>query len=306
MQGNTGQDSAGKKQSPFILPAAPWWQKCLLWGGAAIFVTFFYIAAAVAVYRFGNEPDRLAGAPPALMLVFAEEVTAPDSQDVSEDVQAETQINEPDVEEEPEEVPEPEPEPLPEPEPVVEEVKPDPVITPPSDMVEEVKKEEPKEEPKEEKVKPTPKPQKPEPKKVEKPEPKKKTPPPKKQAQKADRNQKAAAPNVNAKRGDTFAAPRTSTTDGLGGKLFNDWKGRVQVKLRSMAGRLKRQAGGLSGTATIKFSYDASGRVTSARISRSSGNDRVDEIALKVVQMASPIPTPPDGAGGLTVPVQIR
>ncbi|UXN02891.1 cell envelope integrity protein TolA [Bartonella sp. HY406] len=305
MQGNIGQDSSGQKQSPFILPAAPWWHKCLLWGGAAIFVTFFYVAAAVALYRFGNEPDRLAGSPPALMLVFAEEVTAPDSPNLSEEVQAETQVNEPEVEEKPEEEPEPEPEPLPEPEPVVEDVKPDPVVTPPSDMVEEIKKEEPKEEPKEEKVKPTPKPEKPEPKKVERPE-RKKTPPPKRQAQRADRNQKAAAPIVDAKQGSTFAAPRTSTTDGLGGKLFDDWKGKVQVKLRSMANRVRRQAGGLTGTAMVQFSYDASGRVTSTRISRSSGNDRVNEIALKVVQMASPIPTPPKGGGSLTVPIQIR
>jgi protein TonB len=50
---------------------------------------------------------------------------------------------------------------------------------------------------------------------------------------------------------------------------------------------------GQRGTAIVRFTYDASGRVTLAKIVQSSGFDSIDRAAVDTVQRASPLPAPP-------------
>lgn len=287
MSKKIGQGRSTKQYSPYILPSTPLSKTILLWGVITVCVVFVYVAGAMSLYYWRDQSDRLAGNPPTLMLVFAAEAVAPNNYNIADKLQAETQINQPDKNEYPKDDPKPQEEELKK----VEEVKHDPVVTSPDDMVEELKKQEQKKE---------------ETKPATKPKPKHQAPPPKKRVQKADRNQHATAPLAYGKQGETFAAQRTSQTDGLSGKLYNDWKGKVEVKLRRSASRLNSQAGGLSGIVRVQFFYDVSGKITAQTVSSSSGNEHIDEIGLKVVRMSSPLPTPPNGAGRLDVPVQIR
>ena len=52
---------------------------------------------------------------------------------------------------------------------------------------------------------------------------------------------------------------------------------------------------GERGTAAVAFSLDGSGRVTSARLARSSGVASIDQEVVAMVYRASPFPAPPDG-----------
>jgi protein TonB len=62
---------------------------------------------------------------------------------------------------------------------------------------------------------------------------------------------------------------------------------RFQQAPRDMANQGQR------GTATVRFWYDASGRVTSKTLLRGSGFAAIDAAAQDMVQRASPIPAPP-------------
>jgi protein TonB len=53
-----------------------------------------------------------------------------------------------------------------------------------------------------------------------------------------------------------------------------------------------------SGVATVMFSLDGSGRVTSARLAGSSGNAAWDQEVVAMARRASPFPRDPDGRGG--------
>jgi colicin import membrane protein len=58
------------------------------------------------------------------------------------------------------------------------------------------------------------------------------------------------------------------------------------------------------GVATVSFSIDASGRVTSVRLVRSSGVPSLDQEAQAMPRRASPFPPPPVGAPkSFTAPV---
>jgi protein TonB len=58
----------------------------------------------------------------------------------------------------------------------------------------------------------------------------------------------------------------------------------------------------------VSFAVDASGRVTSSRIARSSGSAELDRAALAMVQRASPLPAPPPELAGssITVPAVFK
>ena len=63
----------------------------------------------------------------------------------------------------------------------------------------------------------------------------------------------------------------------------------------------------LSGTVVVTFSIDAGGRVTSARVGRSSGQSILDSAAIGMVRRASPFPPIPAGLGAsITVSAPIR
>jgi len=64
---------------------------------------------------------------------------------------------------------------------------------------------------------------------------------------------------------------------------------------------------GDQGTATVSFSLDGGGRVTSARLARGSGIASIDQEVQAMVRRASPFPAPPGGrAQSFTVPVSFR
>jgi protein TonB len=66
-------------------------------------------------------------------------------------------------------------------------------------------------------------------------------------------------------------------------------------------------ARGGTGVATVSFSLDASGRVTSARLASSSGNPALDQEVVAMARRASPFPRDPDGKGGsFTVSVRFE
>lgn len=89
----------------------------------------------------------------------------------------------------------------------------------------------------------------------------------------------------------------------------SSYKGRVLSHL----GRHKRPSiakrAGKRGTAHVRFSISASGRVTSARLSRSSGVSILDREVISMVHRASPFPAIPSGLGRgmtFTVPINFR
>jgi periplasmic protein TonB len=64
---------------------------------------------------------------------------------------------------------------------------------------------------------------------------------------------------------------------------------------------------GEQGTATVSFSLDGGGRVTSARLVRGSGVASLDQEVQAMVHRSSPFPAPPSGrAASFTVPVSFR
>lgn len=64
---------------------------------------------------------------------------------------------------------------------------------------------------------------------------------------------------------------------------------------------------GREGSATVMFSINGGGRVTSVRLARGSGVASLDQEATAMVHRASPFPAPPDGRGtSFTVPVSFR
>jgi protein TonB len=64
---------------------------------------------------------------------------------------------------------------------------------------------------------------------------------------------------------------------------------------------------GDQGTATVSFSLDGGGRVTSARLAGGSGIASIDQEVQAMVRRASPFPAPPDGrARSFTVPVRFH
>lgn len=60
--------------------------------------------------------------------------------------------------------------------------------------------------------------------------------------------------------------------------------------------RTRKQRAGARGKATVAFKVSSSGAATSVRIIRSSGSAKIDQIALRHIQRASPFPRPPKGA----------
>jgi protein TonB len=93
---------------------------------------------------------------------------------------------------------------------------------------------------------------------------------------------KAAAP----KKAESAAAQRADTSA---------WEGKVMARIRRNQRYPKGpESRGEAGKVGVVFTVDASGRVTSVRVGRSSGNGELDSAAVKAVQRASPFSAPPD------------
>lgn len=84
------------------------------------------------------------------------------------------------------------------------------------------------------------------------------------------------------------------------------WQGQVVARIRQFT----RRPAGLQGegTASVSFTINDSGAITSARVARSSGDPEIDAAAVAIVQRASPVPAPPEGIATrrLSVPVRVK
>jgi periplasmic protein TonB len=67
------------------------------------------------------------------------------------------------------------------------------------------------------------------------------------------------------------------------------------AKIWSALARHKPRTG-KAGSATVTFAIGAAGGLRSARISGSSGDARLDQMALQTVRNAAPFPPPPNPA----------
>ncbi|WP_095204342.1 energy transducer TonB family protein [Mesorhizobium carmichaelinearum] len=283
------------------------WRDLGLWAGAAALVLGAHVAVAYAVQSFS--PIEMDGGPPpapviemapmvvtpavpvqAAMLDAAmpdqtepveetEKVTEAEPEKVTEQAEPTAELPEtvPPDETEPTETTEAEP---------VDQPPPDEVIP---DVVEAVTPEvvvpmpQPVEEPKEKKPVQA-KAKKP----VEKPKPK-----PKKE--KAEPAKTVATASAETKPAAKAAAPKSAA--GVSGVSPAKWESRLTAwinrhKRYPSAAKSRRAQGNVN----VTFTVDASGRVMSARVARSSGDPDLDRAALAVLQGAT-VPAPPSELG---------
>jgi len=245
----------------------------LRWSFAGITVLSIYAVCAVSLYNHGVEPERLAGSPPAIMLEFSEEPTAPNMQAFSETIRSGMQVDES--------------------EPQSQHVNPDEIRTAESDFAE-------KQRPKEKKTtKDTPE------KKIKRKHWEKQRKKHQNHVSKGKQDQKAATPEIEARSGKTFTGRDNSRSEGFNGRSDKAWADRVHRRIQSIGQRMQRQLPGVRGVVYVSFVFDASGRISAVSIFRSSGDSRTDQLALRIVEHSSPLPFPP-GAGKRTVPVRIN
>lgn len=107
------------------------------------------------------------------------------------------------------------------------------------------------------------------------------------------------------------AAVASNAASGVGrgrSDNFANYNGMVAAHLaRYKQYPASARSAGVQGMATVSFAIDASGRVTSARLARGSGNTAIDQEVMAMVRRASPFPPPDDGRGrNFTVPVRFN
>lgn len=145
----------------------------------------------------------------------------------------------------------------------------------------------------------------PPPRRVERPRPRRPQPPRRTRPNDRQAPRTTAPPVSEARRADTAAAPSSgsSTAPSISPAT---WRGALNAHLN----RFKRfPPGATGGTAQVMFTIDRSGRVTGARLARSSGDPAIDAEAISMIRRASPVPAPPPSVGGggaITLAVPIR
>jgi len=93
--------------------------------------------------------------------------------------------------------------------------------------------------------------------------------------------------------GQAASSSRQGTRSTMAGNAaVSNYPGLVMRKIS----RIRKERAGARGKATVGFKVSASGAATSVRILRSSGSAKVDRIAIRHIQRASPFPRPPKGA----------
>lgn len=130
--------------------------------------------------------------------------------------------------------------------------------------------------------------------KVEKKAERKKTETPK-PVEKADVTREAKSRSNSAVQSQAAGAPKVNP---------NQWNRAVQRAIASSARRVR----GTRGSVSIAFVVSSSGAITSARISRSSGNGQLDSTALGIVRSARVPPPPPElsGSHSFTIPMTFK
>lgn len=106
------------------------------------------------------------------------------------------------------------------------------------------------------------------------------------------------------------SAPSTAANNVGVGRSDNDsnYAGLVSAHLRRhQQYPSDARSRGDQGTATVSFSLDGGGRVTSSRLVRGSGISSIDQEVQAMVRRSSPFPAPPSGRSvSFTVPVSFR
>lgn len=160
---------------------------------------------------------------------------------------------------------------------------------------------------------PPPEEKPPEPRTEQKPEPQPEQaapPKPVKNAAPAKEQRRIEAPTKDRAQKQANAAPSSAANNVGVGRSDRDtnYPGIVSAHLRRYQQYPSDARGrGDQGTATVSFSLDGGGRVTSARLVRGSGIASIDTEVQAMVRRASPFPAPPSGqAASFTVPVSFR
>jgi periplasmic protein TonB len=149
---------------------------------------------------------------------------------------------------------------------------------------------------------------------TEKPPERTEQPRPKVQAvQQAPERKRIAAPTDKkaAQKKQLAATTPSDSSSGVGrGRSDNsaNYNGIVAAHLaRHKQYPAAARSAGAQGVATVSFSIDGGGRVTSARLAGGSGNAAIDQEVVAMARRASPFPAPPDGKGrNFTVPVRFN
>jgi protein TonB len=76
-------------------------------------------------------------------------------------------------------------------------------------------------------------------------------------------------------------------------------------KVWSALARHKPKAG-QRGSTTVVFAIGDNGALRGLRVGRSSGNTRLDQLALATVRNAAPFPPPPSGAASYTIRIDFH
>lgn len=109
-----------------------------------------------------------------------------------------------------------------------------------------------------------------------------------------------AQQRTNLRRAARAAAPMA----GFSGEAAASWRSEIVIRISSVK-EYPEDARPASGTAVVAFSVDRSGRITSARLARSSGSALLDRAAVATVRRANPVPPAPAGIPGasFTIPL---
>ncbi len=98
-----------------------------------------------------------------------------------------------------------------------------------------------------------------------------------------------------------LARQATAPAPGFSGESMASWESEVRERVSAAATRSVHE----SGTATLSFAVDASGRVMGAHIARSSGSSDLDQDTLAIASRLGQLPPPPSGRR-TTVMVPVR
>jgi protein TonB len=63
---------------------------------------------------------------------------------------------------------------------------------------------------------------------------------------------------------------------------------------------------GQNGSATVTFTIGAGGALNGVRIGKSSGNAKIDQLALATVRGAAPFPPPPSGPASFSIRIDFH
>lgn len=275
------------------------------WIIAALIVVAAHVILGLVILYMRDEAPMGEEAPPAIMIDLAPVAAAPPAEEKLDVPEAPEKMEEAP----PEEVKPPPPdvtppdEPPPEPQ-MVQPDEPPPPDMPPPPPVEQppaiVVPEAPLAPKPEVVLAPPPKPAPPKPapkveKKIEKPVVKHEQKPP---------AQRTAAPRpTNAAPSRNAGAPQTQS--GAPSMSSSNWTALAAARIRGVGfGQCPSGMSGSHGLA-VTFNVDRSGNVTSARAAGSSGSGALDQQVVAMVHRASPLPPPPAGVSGGTVPIRV-